>query len=107
MIELKDKFESLPHIKEKLSGLDLDVRDWLYVAKKPNDVDQVSDAHWVNGAWYAYQEQNKKLVSLMKLATQEIQRYKFEKEKDEVAKGISIAYTSIIYHLDNIEDFLK
>lgn len=107
MIMLKEKFEGLPHIKEKLSGLELDVRDWLYVAKNLNNADQVADMHWVNGAWYAYQEQQKKLDSLMEVSTQEIERYKFEKEKDDVAKGISIAYRSIIYHLNNIEDFLK
>lgn len=107
MIILKEKFEGLPHIKEKLDGLDLDVRDWLYVAKNPSNADHVADMHWVNGAWYAYQEQQKKIDSLIEMANHEIERFKFEKEKDDVAKGISIAYRSIIYHLDNIKDFLK
>ncbi|GEM_PF-5225695 len=65
MIDFKQNFESLPHIKEKLCGLDLDVRDWLYVAKNPNDADQVADMHWVNGAWYAYLEQQKKINSML------------------------------------------
>ena len=107
MIILKEKFEGLPHIKEKLNGLDLNVRDWLYEAKNPSNANQVADMHWVNGAWYAFQEQQNKIDSLKKMANYEIERFKFEKEKDDVAKGISLAYRSIIYHLDNIEDFLK
>lgn len=84
MIILKEKFESLPHIKEKLDGLDLDIRDWLYVAKNSSNADQVADMHWVNGAWYAYQEQWKKIDAIIRLVHNETSDY----DLDDKIKGL-------------------
>lgn len=61
---MREQFEKLQHIKEKLDGLIYYVRDDLYEAKSFSNPEQVADMHWVNGAWYAYQEQQKRIETV-------------------------------------------
>lgn len=60
MTELRKQFEALPVIESKLEHLFFE-HGFYY--RKYDDADQ--DEYFVNGAWYAFQEQQKKIDSLL------------------------------------------
>ena len=66
MSELRKQFEVLPEIKRIVS---CDEIKWcnVYNWYRTNNTDANSTYHvaWLNGAWYAFQEQQKKIDSLL------------------------------------------
>lgn len=60
MNELRKQFEVLPVIESKLEHLFFE-NGFYY--RKYDDADQ--DEYFVNGAWFAFQEQQKKIDSLL------------------------------------------
>ena len=60
MSKIRKQFEALPEIANKLEHLFFE-HGFYY--RKYDDADQ--DEYFVNGAWYAFQEQQKKIDSLL------------------------------------------
>ena len=61
MVEMREQFEKLPEIAEKLKYLKWSdaLECYVELADRP-----VGLAAWVNGAWYAFQEQQEKIARL-------------------------------------------
>lgn len=57
--KLKEIFEKLDYVKDKIENLRWDSYCCLYEATDWSNADQVADMHWINGAWTIYQELNK------------------------------------------------
>ena len=58
---MREEFEKLPEICSLINDLSFDDDANEYVAKIQNPFEHDSNECFVNGAWYAYQEQQKKL----------------------------------------------
>ena len=63
-METREKFEELPHIKDKLDSIYYCEDIECYTEKKGYKFCSISS--WVNGAWYAFQEQENKIKALEK-----------------------------------------
>lgn len=63
MNELHKRFEALPEIKERISlnSMKFCEKGNLYYTEVGSHI----SAAWVTGAWYAFQEQQKKIDSLL------------------------------------------
>ncbi len=62
MSDLREQFENLPEIKRRMYQLEFKSDTNSYLAKPEYCMRYVN---FVNGAWYAYQEQQKKIDSLL------------------------------------------
>ena len=65
---MREEFEKLPEICSLINDLSFDDDANEYVAKIQNPFEHDSNECFVNGAWYAYQEQQKKLNGALDLA---------------------------------------
>ena len=61
---MREQFENLPEIMEYLRDVEWSELTQRYIAKRVN---HYYAATFINGAWYAFQEQQKKIDSLEKL----------------------------------------
>lgn len=64
-METRERFEALPYIKDKLDSIYYCEDIECYTEKKGYRFCSISS--WVNGAWFAFQEQEKKLAICEKL----------------------------------------
>ena len=80
---IRDEFESLPVIESKLEHLFFE--DGFYYAKY-DDADL--DEYFVNGAWYAFQEQQKKIDRIVGIIT--------EAYKSDGNSSLEIAHNEIL-----------
>ena len=64
MVEMREQFEKLPEIADSLSEHIYFGSDNLYHSALINFQGLVN---WLNGAWYAFQEQQKKIDNINKL----------------------------------------
>ena len=103
---MREQFEKLPVIDKILKGKRL---RWNNKTKCYTGLDgkYCDDANPVNLAWYAFQEQQRRIDSIRDLAQSELDRWNKDKESDQIAKGITIAFNSTIYHIKHIKEFLK
>ena len=64
MVEMREQFEKLPEIKEML--LNNDELKWCYETNRyiNHRVFQDAETGYINGAWYAFQEQQKIIDSM-------------------------------------------
>ena len=60
MVEMREQFEKLPEIRDSISEHIVFIGN-KYTTPNPDFYDLVN---WLNGAWYAFQEQQKKIDSL-------------------------------------------
>ena len=82
---MREEFEKLPEVKKDIENYNICYNKKLN-AYTGLDGKIKSDAIWVNGAWYAYQEQQKKLQHIYDDCTE---------------------YTTVSELLDSIRDLLK
>ena len=64
---MREEFEKLPEICSLINDLSFDDDANEYVAKIQNPFEHDSNECFVNGAWYAYQEQQKKINKALEL----------------------------------------
>lgn len=58
--KLKEKFEAIEYVKDKVENLRWDSYCCLYEATDWKNADQVADMHWINGAWTIYRDLREK-----------------------------------------------
>lgn len=63
---MRSEFEKLPYVKSRLSLVFFVDCENAYLPHKWDDENSVGCMHFVNGAWYAYQEQQKVIDGLKK-----------------------------------------
>ena len=61
---MREKFEKLPEIAAHIHNVIFDIGCDEYLPKKMGYVIHEFSAYFLNGAWYAFQEQQKKIDSL-------------------------------------------
>ena len=83
MVEMREQFEKLPEIKEML--LNNDELKWCYETNRyiNHRVFQDAETGYINGAWYAFQEQQKKIIEVLKLLNE---TYPYELDTDTIFK---------------------
>ena len=63
MVEMREQFEKLPEIRDSISEHIVFIGN-KYTTPNPDFYDLVN---WLNGAWYAFQEQQKKIDEVLNL----------------------------------------
>ena len=76
----REKFEKLPEIADSLSEHIYFGGDGFYHSSLVNFQGLVN---WLNGAWYAFQEQQKKIIEVLKLLNE---TYPYELDTDTIFK---------------------
>ena len=101
MVEMREQFEKLPEIAEKIKRSRLNFSKSLnrYLISSMSDDDQF-DCDFVNGALYAFQEQQKQLDLIKKLAVG--LRNEFNLWADDTE-----AFDAIEAQIENLEAVLK
>lgn len=64
---MREKFEKLPEIAAHIHNVIFDIGCDEYLPKKMGYVIHEFSAYFLNGAWYAFQEQQKKIDNVNKL----------------------------------------
>ena len=76
---MREQFEKLPEIRDSLSEHIVFIGN-KYTTPNPDFYDLVN---WLNGAWYAFQEQQKKIIEVLKLLNE---TYPYELDTDTIFK---------------------
>jgi len=66
-MDIREEFEKLDGIKRKLISVNFNESLNRYESKNPTLIECFETALWLNGAWYAFQEQQKKIDEIVKL----------------------------------------
>lgn len=66
-MDIRDEFEKLDEIKRKLISVNFNESLNRYESKNPTLIECFETALWLNGAWYAFQEQQRKIDICEKL----------------------------------------
>ena len=75
----REQFEKLPEIRDSISEHIVFIGN-KYTTPNPDFYDLVN---WLNGAWYAFQEQQKKIIEVLKLLNE---TYPYELDTDTIFK---------------------
>lgn len=95
----RDLFEELPYIKSRLDDVFFIDEENTYLPHQWDDADSVNNMHFINGAWYAFQEQQKKIAWLQS-ALDEIRLYVIDSEWNDEDNTIYIP--SLLHEINRI-----
>lgn len=85
MTELRKQFEDLSDIKRKLIAVKFNENLNKYESKNPTLIECIEVSLYVNGAWYAFQEQQK-IINMQECGATEIQMILDDNEYDDATK---------------------
>lgn len=94
---MREEFESLPEIAEHLEGATWSDATQRYVAKYVN---HYRSAMFLNGAWCAYQEQQKKIEQLLDIINTGLE---IERNMNNQIHSLKEKIDKAIEYLDSIE----
>ena len=97
---MREEFEKLPNICSLINDLIFDDDSNEYVAKIQNPFEHDSNECFVNGAWYAYQEQQKKIEGLVNIINTGL---KIEQNMSNQIHSLKEKIDTAIEYLDSIE----
>ena len=64
MVEMREQFEKIPYVKSRLDDVFFVDEENTYLPHQWDDGDSVNNMQFINGAWYAFQEQQKIIDSM-------------------------------------------
>ena len=64
---MREKFEKIPYVKSRLDDVFFVDEENTYLPHQWDDADSVNNMHFINGAWYSFQEQQKKIDEVLNL----------------------------------------
>ena len=64
---MREEFEKIPYVKSRLDDVFFVDEENTYLPHQWDDADSVNNMHFINGAWYAFQEQQKKIDEVLNL----------------------------------------
>lgn len=92
---MREEFEKLPEIARVIACDEIKWCDTYHWYRTDNtDANSIYHVAWLNGAWYAFQEQKKKIDKALALI-------------DENRDILGTAHPTMDYLIEDIEDLLK